>query len=825
MQKTAKEKLYFPPRLMDTLADICNYPVTVVSAPSGSGKTTAVREFLARRQKEGTRVLWYTAFGETPGTAWERICKLLGKVDSGTASLLYALDFPVRQTLSALAEVVPQLRCEQETVFVVDNSQLFKSRVPYELVCALAQHGCAQFHLVIISQNPMEAPAHPMSAAGVLFLDAAIFFFSEEDAAGYFLQNGAVLTQAELDQVMENTLGWAAALRLQLLGYRQTGCIQKENGIHRLMRTALWETFSEEEKYFLLAISQMESVTIRQACTLLDCRDIPEYGIQLLERGGFIQYDPQSHCYALHTLLREFLIPYFDELPRSEQKRLRARAGRAYLLTDMYFFALRMLFLSEAYEEMLCVPIANVDMVEYGADEVVPLLKDVVATCPPELLYRHPGILLRFAFEALMRGEDRLYGEYCSAVHRALKVPDVFDAREKHHLRGEYIFLRSFTMGNNLEKMNAAHKAALKILGGPSHAFDVQHYWTFGVPSILAQYWSNHASLPETLDVVERGLSDYLTLTRGCGTGAAELMRAEALLNAGRLDDAEVLCHKAGYVACGAAQDSVCFGAELTLGRISVMRGDAEGYTAYQESIRQRRITGRERARHLLADQCAAFLGLALGRSQDVPSWLQNETEIQNHMYKGGVLYGMLLLGKYLLLQKDYNHLLGLADPVLAMARERHALLPQVYYLLYLACAKQATGMPEEAQCYLRQALDIALPENIYLPFAEHAVELAAPLAVWENIGGGGRAAVAIRRLAKLCRTGAARVNRTLYGASRELTAREEEIAHLAKQGLSNKQIAENLYISPETVKKTLKNVFVKLEVKSRRQLEEFSFR
>ncbi len=81
-----------------------------------------------------------------------------------------------------------------------------------------------------------------------------------------------------------------------------------------------------------------------------------------------------------------------------------------------------------------------------------------------------------------------------------------------------------------------------------------------------------------------------------------------------------------------------------------------------------------------------------------------------------------------------------------------------------------------------------------------------------------GMEAFADRARGDLLATGASVRKRTVETRD-ELTAQEAQIAHLARDGLSNPEIGARLFLSPRTVEWHLRKVFAKLGVRSRREL------
>jgi LuxR family maltose regulon positive regulatory protein len=297
-------------------------------------------------------------------------------------------------------------------------------------------------------------------------------------------------------------------------------------------------------------------------------------------------------------------------------------------------------------------------------------------------------------------------------------------------------------------------------------------------------------------------------------------MRSEACLVAGDDREAETLCYKTLYDARGAGQIGNCLGAELLLARIGLLRGDEKMYSAARGNIKRDMAQARQTALTRLGEMGLAHLNMALGKTGELPEWLRHTEAIRKTLYIFAQPYAMMLHSMMLLLEESRAELYALSEPALKTAAEMHYPLLLTMHLIFLARARQDERKIEKAADHLREALAIALPDRVYLPFAEHGDALQPLLRRLQGEFDQER----MEECLALCRrwsVGARALRRTLPGefSSAALTPRQREIALLIRDGLAVKEIAAQLSLSESTVAWVRKEIYSKLNIHSNVEL------
>lgn len=811
----AASSYYFSARIKSALSPLSAHPVSVIEAASGFGKTTAVREYLHHTCEQDNHSYWYTCLGEPLKKAWQGFCLAFSHIDSRTARYLLRLGVPTEDNLTDIAEAMRACKNTLGVYLIIDNFQFIQNELPPYFIDAIANHENPDLHIVFITQRSDYTDAQRAQNDKVYRIGSDSLSFNAADIDAYLQQNNITLAADDISALHHKTEGWVAALDLQRIHYEQTGSFEQAENINSLIESALWNDLDDDERTFMTAISIFDSFTGEQARIMLDSPDLPPYATRLLRTNAFIRYDATQKTYLLHALLRNFLTQEFDKLPQPAKRRIWSLAGKAYAEQGLNYQALCCYRQTNDYHALLSLPLRGNEFTDYLSEGSAALIEGIVEDCPEEIMLHYPRMMLVMAFELYMTGGGKAFAKLCRLIEALIENPASYGLSEEDRrvTAGEYARLESFICFNDIEKMSEKHREALELLEGPATLYDWNDAWTFGQPSVLYLFWSESGALHRELESMDECLPYYHELTQGHGVGAAEAMRAEALLLQGDDITAEAFCHKALYKATAKDQDSICYASELILARIALLRSDTSSYHTALENIRKRAFEGTELGGQKIVDLALAFLATRQG-STDIAEWLTDPDRIRKNLYPIAGLYGMLVHLEYLLICKEHTRVLGLSEALFDEAQHYHFVLPQVYSLIAKSIAQLELGRQGEAYRTLHGAFDIALPDSLFLPFAEHGESLR-PL-LQNSLDREGVAT--ILDLTKL-QTSGIRATIPTDREEKGLTAREREVAELAARGLTNKQIAQQLFVSVDTVKTLLKRIFTKLGIRSRVQL------
>jgi LuxR family transcriptional regulator, maltose regulon positive regulatory protein len=313
--------------------------------------------------------------------------------------------------------------------------------------------------------------------------------------------------------------------------------------------------------------------------------------------------------------------------------------------------------------------------------------------------------------------------------------------------------------------------------------------------------------------------------------GEAHLGIAQVLYARNQLDDA--LRHVTEAIDLGRQVEFQLLALGLTaLSRIRQALGDPEAaLNAIEEACQLLPATELANMFGLarLAQAERARLLLVLGRVEGAERWAEERglTEQDEASYPRE--RDQLVLARLLLAQSQPDRALGLLERLdaLAEAQDRTGSLIEIRALRSLAL--QAAGEHQEALSLLAEALTLAQPEGHVRVFADEGPSMAALLRSLVGARQRGRGAAGagsgvatehLRRVVQAFGPVGDPADKTAPAAGliEPLTDRELEVLRLLAAGRRNRDIAAELVVTLETVKKHVSHIFDKLGAANRVQ-------
>ena len=216
----------------------------------------------------------------------------------------------------------------------------------------------------------------------------------------------------------------------------------------------------------------------------------------------------------------------------------------------------------------------------------------------------------------------------------------------------------------------------------------------------------------------------------------------------------------------------------------------------------------------------AAYYYALLGEPERIPDvFAEHRLSTINFLAPGKPMMEMIENQVYLA-QGAYTKVIGRSEGQLATSQAMHYALVALHIRIQTAAAYEMLGKSEEAHEWLSRALSDAAPDNIVMPFVENYDRLQTILAreIKSDL------IIKIIELGEAAKT--RKAANTRPGSFDALTQREFEIVELMTKRLSNREIAQRLFLSEGSVKQYVNQIYSKLHIEGdtrtkRKQLAE----
>lgn len=862
--------------LLATLGAPSATRTTLILAPAGFGKTTLLGQ-LSREHVDTVVGLTFSYHSRDLGRVIRQLISAFqdAGLDLPACEALMAADGADAETASSTF-VADLGQIETDVTLILDDLHLVTDQGALDLVRGLIASLPPNVRLVMASREPPALPLARMRVQGYLEVLSVDDLRFTDDEAMLFLERrlGSLVSGRMSKIVVERLEGWAAGFEMAVLALDRRApddfdsVLERFGSNDQLMREYLLEEVLNQQRsevqQFLLWTSLCERFC-RPLCAAMF--DSPESAglLEEVERSGLfltaLDFDGQWYRYQhlFADFLRERVRRQYGDRAVAE---LHQRASRWFAREGMLDEAIAHALEASDWEfaSQLITPEAIDLFYQDRNEEIVHWLEEF----PPDLL-ASDALLSFFCSYALARS-----GRLQEALNRVAVAEQLWDAAEevegpaavaivraavarfRHDgpelcvqaerglrclclVNGDnpqeltlteqvYTFRLQGIAGTSSQTNTVQFGSGLRISGRSAEAGRVLHeaselalrrgaatlFWT--AQAELGAVLRQQGQLPQAYDI----LMSIVTANEAVNPTAvrhARIELAEICWEWDRLDEAETHLTEAMQVSRQTHASTFLPQLHLAWAKVEFARGaDTKAEEQLAASIAAARAL---RSEHLtrVAEAMQARLWLRQGQRDQARRWVRESGLRVDDVPDFDRFEGHLTFARVLMASDDARAAVGLLDRLLAQAEadDRHGdvlrtriVLALAYQDLFELDAAVATIEPSlelaHQAGYVRSFLVEGTPVLRFLRVALRRDVATVPVATLLEAAG---EEVTIPSI----------IHQELV---EPISAREIEVLRLIAVGLSNKEIAEELFISVSTVKRHITNLYGKLGVSSR---------
>lgn len=805
-------------RLTKALHDAC--PLTVISAPAGSGKTTLA---LAWVSAQPARVAWLSLDSDDN----DPIRFLRGFVAAfQMAGEILRVPAGQRELKGIMGELINQLGEANPIVFVLDDYHLITEESIHSALSYFLDHIPTSVQLVLVTREVPPLPLARLRARRQLReLDLHDLRFTVEEASTFLnYVMGLHLTRDQIQSLEERTQGWVAGLQMAGLSLR----VNKDHALpdgkerHFMAEYFLSEILNQQEaevQTFLLQTSILDLFSL-PLCKAIISGNAVKLVTHVQKSNLFIS--AVGSWYQYHPLFREFLQTQLKNNFPKRAEELHRRASEWFEQNGMISEALQHAFAIADYETAArLISSLAPDYLKRG--ELV-TLRRWLESLPETVIWNQPRLCLTQVWLLLDSNLQVDAQNYFDRLGTFLEK----------NLRGEFLAVRALHAA-----MTHQPELAMKFVRRAQKSAEakdpfIQTYVSFGLGAAQKMglnFFQAEQSFRDSLALADADGNSYIAI-------ASLVNLADVLYLQARLFDAENVCKQALKRFTDSVPDASYW--YWTLGRIFYQRNELEaaldvtnGAIELSASVQERTMQSRALLQRALihfaldrkklaqadldsADQWARGLqdsvilravirqrvlfAVEEGEMQSARRWLEALSAYGEQPFP---FYNDFARGRLLLAEDNLEEANAQFELALKHLKDADYALVRLEVLVWQAVCLGVLGKTAEAERVLKRAAKAAQTERVMRPFVEARSGLSELL---DQVG----------------RSGFDWLENLLGNRSRAegpaLTRREREILQLLSMGLSNQEMAEKLVIAEGTLKRHVANLYQKLGVHNRAQ-------
>ena len=873
-----------PPRLVPRphLQTALDHAVTysrliLISAPAGYGKTSLLAEWA---RATSLPVAWLSITGEEDDVerflryllaAWDKVQPDI--VETPLGILLGSQTPDIKAVQSAFINAANQV--PNHVVFVLDDYHLIKDTNIHDVLIFFLDHLPPKMHFILSSRSDPPLPIARYRARGQLLeLRAEDLRFSVQEASDFLNHAMAIdVSEEEVRRLQEQIEGWAAGLQLAALSLRHGGTRApveaiisgRQRFIVDYLSQDIFSQLTADVQGFLIQTSILESLC-GSLCEAVTGASHGQEMLELLEgQNLFVQaLDDERAWFRFHPLFADFLLRELKRQRADEIAELHRRAATWYVAHELPEQAFGHAVAGDDVQRAIEILDKYFNAKLNGGE--IKVAQQWIESLPASWSNAYP------VFDLMRAGLLAYTGEFEACVRLIDEVEERLTTTENEDTRWQLarvLAVRCFIAcaQNDLTGAETYADRALHDLSDEDVGFRPGVYGALGDAYRRNARWGE--AKESYLKALELTHAPVVRLHSAHVFGAL----ADLELRQGRLQSADVYWRKALtaireqenwgrlplpvigwiYIRMGellyewnqlsGAWEHVLHGLEhaelggdvralsagyLIAARLKLTEGDVEKAAKYLEQVRPLVEQAQFPEWTSQYERFQLELWLAQDKLRAAVNWSDEMLSSPALERRPESVVTQLAIARVLIVKGDASSLAkaqALIERLLETAEEGRTRIT-IEALALKALANWRRGERGGAMTCLEHALRLAEPEGYVRLFADLGLTMARLLQearfreVMPNY---------VNTLLAAFGTEAASLMEGPTKLPEPLTEREMEVLGLMAAGLTNREIAERLVVSPETVKKHNANIYGKLGTRNRteavaraRQLELF---